>query len=354
MKEFDFFISHAHEDRITAALPIAEGLTAKGYRVWVDVGQLAVGDGLFKNVNHGLAKARFGVVIVSHAFLAKTWPQWELEGLAALESAEGRKVILPVWHGVTLQEIAATAPILAGRIGTNTAHGLDRVIDDLVHAVERDQPKSLAESLKRSGIPALAELSELEPLDLYADAEEELARGHDASQRIVAAMRTFTARANEFNAENRALATTGARLGPRVLRARVNQLVPMFDDYGLVIDQNVTAFGESMGRAFLLMTRALVLDEEDTAARKQQWLSTLTAVEQSALEALAVAERSYETTTALAGRTVDMKHAKRRLETQLSRFVRAHQQAIDDIRQAKRLLRPEEGPDDAPTPPGAP
>jgi hypothetical protein len=43
----------------------------------------------------------YGLAILSPTFFAQNWPQWELEGLAAVGDAENRKVILPVWHEIS-------------------------------------------------------------------------------------------------------------------------------------------------------------------------------------------------------------------------------------------------------------
>jgi hypothetical protein len=50
----------------------------------------------------------------------KDWPQKELDGLAALE-VNGRKVILPIWHNVTKEEVAQYSPTLADRLAVRTA-----------------------------------------------------------------------------------------------------------------------------------------------------------------------------------------------------------------------------------------
>lgn len=71
MKEYDFFICHASEDKAEVASPIAKGLTARGYRAWIDAGQLTVGDRLLRNINEGVARSRYGVVILSPAFFEK-------------------------------------------------------------------------------------------------------------------------------------------------------------------------------------------------------------------------------------------------------------------------------------------
>jgi hypothetical protein len=74
---------------------LADLLTARGRLVWLDVGQLTVGDRLLRRINDGLSRSRFGVVTLSERCFRKNWPQWGLEGMAAIESAESRKVMCP-------------------------------------------------------------------------------------------------------------------------------------------------------------------------------------------------------------------------------------------------------------------
>jgi hypothetical protein len=54
------FISHTSEDKADVARPIAEGLEAAGWTVWLDQYELTVGDSLFQRINHGLARSRCG------------------------------------------------------------------------------------------------------------------------------------------------------------------------------------------------------------------------------------------------------------------------------------------------------
>ena len=132
--EWDVFISHASEDNAAVARPLAELLRKRGLNVWLDENELSLGDSLRAKIDQGLARSRFGIVIVSEHFLSKDWPQRELNGLVARESQD-RKVILPIWHGVDHDLIAKFSPILADRLAENTNHGLDRVADRVVAAV---------------------------------------------------------------------------------------------------------------------------------------------------------------------------------------------------------------------------
>ena len=131
---WDVFISHAGEDKEDFVRPLAQALHARGLSVWFDELTLTVGDSLRRSIDRGLARSRFGVVVISPHFLDKEWPQRELDGLAARE-VDGTKVILPVWHNITAEQIRDRSPMLADRIATLSSSGIDRVVDDLARAI---------------------------------------------------------------------------------------------------------------------------------------------------------------------------------------------------------------------------
>jgi hypothetical protein len=68
------------------------------------------------------------VVVLSHAFFAKSWPQKELDGLVAKEIASGQSVIIPVWHELEFADVVSYSPTLAGRAAATTDEGLERLI----------------------------------------------------------------------------------------------------------------------------------------------------------------------------------------------------------------------------------
>src|SRR4051794_34906546 len=121
--KWDAFISHASEDKEAAARPLAQALAERGLKVWFDEFTLRVGDSLRTSIDEGLASSRFGIVILSPAFFAKRWPQWELDGLFARE-VQSHHVMLPVWFNVGHQEVAAYSPMLAGRLAASFSAGL--------------------------------------------------------------------------------------------------------------------------------------------------------------------------------------------------------------------------------------
>ena len=132
--KWDVFVSHASEDKATVAEPLAGALDAAGLSVWYDRIVLKVGDSLRQQIEHGLANSRYGIVVLSPAFFAKHWPQQELNGLAQKE-VNGQKVILPVWHNISHEEVARESPILADRLAARWSDGPNTVVAAILDVV---------------------------------------------------------------------------------------------------------------------------------------------------------------------------------------------------------------------------
>lgn len=119
-KEYDFFISHAWEDKEAVAKPLADALIAKGAKVWLDKYEMTVGDSLRQSIDDGLAHSRYGIVILSETYFKKFWTGKELNGLFAKQE-DGQKVILPVWHNISKDKVKEYSPILADMVALKTA-----------------------------------------------------------------------------------------------------------------------------------------------------------------------------------------------------------------------------------------
>jgi dTDP-4-dehydrorhamnose 3,5-epimerase len=135
---FDVFISHAYEDKAAIARPLAEALRARGWSVWFDEFQVALGDSLRQSIDRGLAEARYGVVILSRNFFAKRWTRRELDGLVAREIAgENQNMILPVWHDVDQAYVAGFSPALADRRAVPSTAGIAAIVDEIEFVLQR-------------------------------------------------------------------------------------------------------------------------------------------------------------------------------------------------------------------------
>lgn len=136
--KYDAFISHASEDKEDLVRPLAEKLKAAGFSIWYDEFELTIGDRLRRSIDRGLSNSRFGIVVLSPDFFAKNWPQYELDGLVAKEMTGG-KVILPLWHKVSKDEVIAQSPTLADRVALNTAtFSIDELVEELAKVLKQD------------------------------------------------------------------------------------------------------------------------------------------------------------------------------------------------------------------------
>ncbi len=118
-KSFDVFIAHASEDKDAFVRPFAESIQSIGVDVWYDEFSLHWGDSLSEAIDRGLANSRYGIVVISPDFIQKAWPRRELRGLVQGELA-GKQTILPIWHGVTRQQVWNFSPPLADIYALNT------------------------------------------------------------------------------------------------------------------------------------------------------------------------------------------------------------------------------------------
>lgn len=135
--EWDLFISHASEDKNDVARPLADKFIEQGLKVWYDEYTLTVGDSLRRSIDRGLARSRYGLVVLSPHFFEKEWTQKELDGLVAREDGSEKR-ILPVWHNVKRSDVVAFSPPLADKLGVSTAKGLNHVVGEIMRVFHID------------------------------------------------------------------------------------------------------------------------------------------------------------------------------------------------------------------------
>jgi hypothetical protein len=134
---YDVFISHATEDKDQIVRSLAKALVGLGLRVWYDEFELHLGDSLRRKIDAGLARSRFGVVVLSPSFFSKNWPQYELDGLVTREMA-GRQVILPLWHRITKAEVLAISPSLADKVARSTSDfTVEQIAEEIAAVIQK-------------------------------------------------------------------------------------------------------------------------------------------------------------------------------------------------------------------------
>lgn len=133
--DYDVFISHASDDKDEVVRPLALALQEFELRVWYDEFELRIGDSLRRKIDIGLARSRFGIVVLSPYFLKKGWTNYELDGIVT-KAVTGEQIILPIWHNITKREVIDFSPSLADKLARNTAtHTVEEIASEIAELI---------------------------------------------------------------------------------------------------------------------------------------------------------------------------------------------------------------------------
>lgn len=142
-KKYDLFISHASEDKDEIVRPLATILEKLSVCVWYDEFSLQLGDSLSVSIDKGLQESRFGLLVLSKAFISKNWTDYEYRSLLTRQNG-GEKVILPLWYGIDADEVKKYSLYLAGiKALSITKETLGKAVYAILQVVRPDIWKEL-------------------------------------------------------------------------------------------------------------------------------------------------------------------------------------------------------------------
>ncbi len=141
----DVYISHASEDKEEIVRDLAKALTELGLKVWYDEFVLEIGDSLIDKIDNGLQNARYGIIVISENFLKKKWPSYEYKSLVMRIKGD-HKLLLPIWHGVTIDIVKGYSLFLSNIVALNTSNHTIKEIGLKVLKVVRPD---ILENIKR-------------------------------------------------------------------------------------------------------------------------------------------------------------------------------------------------------------
>jgi TIR domain len=136
-RKITLFLSHAWEDKESFVEPLYQALKDE-FDVWYDKARITLGDSIYEKISEGIRECDFGVVVFSPHFLKNNWTQEEFNGLKALQT-EKRKVILPILHNLTIDELRAKWPIEAGKLSISSTEGIPAIVQAIHYAVGADR-----------------------------------------------------------------------------------------------------------------------------------------------------------------------------------------------------------------------
>lgn len=131
------FISHDSRDKELIARPIALNLQRKLCPVWYDEFSLKLGENLRQSIERGLKECKKCVLVLSPNFFANNGSgKKEFESIFTREILEETQLVLPIWCGVTKQQVYEYSPSLLNVKGVDwRALGEDEVCRQIYLAV---------------------------------------------------------------------------------------------------------------------------------------------------------------------------------------------------------------------------
>jgi hypothetical protein len=122
------FISHDSRDKDDFVRPLAEKLIVSLCPVWYDEFSMKPGDSLRESIDAGLRDSKKCVVVLSHNFFTNSsWGKGEFNAIVNKHFAAGGNVLIPIWHGVTKEEVADYSLLASDTLAIDSNLGLDEV-----------------------------------------------------------------------------------------------------------------------------------------------------------------------------------------------------------------------------------
>ena len=110
---YDVFLSHASKDKLTYVEELKQTLDILGVQVFYDKDTIEWGDAWKQKIYEGLEKSEFAIMVISENFFDREWTELELKELLERQNEEGQKLILPILHNITPEQLKAKYPIVA-------------------------------------------------------------------------------------------------------------------------------------------------------------------------------------------------------------------------------------------------
>ena len=138
LESWDVFMSHASPDK-TYVRGLVKALREGGVTVWFDQDNIDWGESVMKEIRKGLLNSRFGIVVLSEAYLAeRKWTEHEFQGLLARETLD-TTVILPIWHNITEEDVKKyDAPLTLRRAKVSTTDAYPDIVSSIQRKLGRE------------------------------------------------------------------------------------------------------------------------------------------------------------------------------------------------------------------------
>lgn len=113
LPEYDVFISHANQDKEELIEELYQSLQKLGISIFYDKESLEWGDNWKERILNGTKKAEFAIIVISENFFDREWTERELSEFLNRQNRNGQKLILPIVHNITMQQLQEKYPNVA-------------------------------------------------------------------------------------------------------------------------------------------------------------------------------------------------------------------------------------------------
>lgn len=113
LPEYDVFISHANQDKEELIEELYQSLQKLGISIFYDKESLEWGDNWKERILNGTKKAEFAIIVISENFFDREWTERELSEFLNRQNRNGQKLILPIIHNITTDQLKAKYPNVA-------------------------------------------------------------------------------------------------------------------------------------------------------------------------------------------------------------------------------------------------
>lgn len=110
---YDVFISHANSDKQSYVEKLKESLGKLNIKIFYDKDTLEWGDNWKDKILEGVEKAKFAIIVISENFFGREWTEKELEEFLNRQNKKGQKIILPIIHNISVEQLKQRYPAIA-------------------------------------------------------------------------------------------------------------------------------------------------------------------------------------------------------------------------------------------------
>lgn len=109
-KQYDVFISHANADKLEYVNELYMEIRKLGISIFYDSDVLSWGDKWKDVIINGTESSEFAIIVISENFFDREWTERELTEFLNRQNESGQKIILPLLHKISVDDLKAKYP----------------------------------------------------------------------------------------------------------------------------------------------------------------------------------------------------------------------------------------------------